>query len=92
MKWKRILCSLPLLAGLAVATVTQHGELTVARGHTVYLHPQDLIFDPAPGLDEPCKIEVVHKEPMTQMVGELEPQVSDCKFHTLCQFLSTEDR
>uniref|UniRef100_H2N2B6 FRAS1-related extracellular matrix protein 1 n=1 Tax=Oryzias latipes TaxID=8090 RepID=H2N2B6_ORYLA len=74
-----------LLLGL---TCSCHGSLVkvnkglkVMRGQTAYLKEGDLQFH-IPTEENPCKVEVVLTEPITQRVGKLLPQVFDCRFLT----------
>uniref|UniRef100_A0A3P9KP61 FRAS1-related extracellular matrix protein 1 n=1 Tax=Oryzias latipes TaxID=8090 RepID=A0A3P9KP61_ORYLA len=74
-----------LLLGLACSC---HGSLVkvnkglkVMRGQTAYLKEGDLQFH-IPTEENPCKVEVVLTEPITQRVGKLLPQVFDCRFLT----------
>ncbi|XP_062240330.1 FRAS1-related extracellular matrix protein 1a [Platichthys flesus] len=72
-----------LLLGM---TSSSHGSLVkvnkrlkVKRGQSAYLDEGDLQFH-IPRQKDACKVEVVFKEPITQRVGELMPQVFDCHY------------
>ncbi|GAB1607075.1 FRAS1-related extracellular matrix protein 1-like, partial, partial [Argonauta hians] len=54
-------------------------DIEVNVGRSVYLRPQDLYIETRQG--ERCRVQVINKDPITQRVGHLEPQVFDCKFH-----------
>ncbi|XP_059211374.1 FRAS1-related extracellular matrix protein 1a [Centropristis striata] len=53
--------------------------LKVKRGQSAYLQDGDLQFHISRQKDA-CKVEVVLKEPITQQVGKLMPQVFDCNY------------
>lgn len=71
-----------LTALLLGVSCTCHGSLVkvnvglrVKRGQVAYLQREDLQFQ-IPHEQDVCKVEVVMNEPITQRVGELQPQVA----------------
>jgi len=60
------------------SSVLFSGGLTVKRGRVGYLHPKEIVYTPRPG--GRCIVEVVEDDPMTQLMGTLEPKVFDCAF------------
>ncbi|CAM2118993.1 FRAS1-related extracellular matrix protein 1-like [Caretta caretta] len=53
--------------------------ISVERGQVVYVRDNELRFNVAEERN-PCKVEVVLNEPVTQRVGKPTPQMFDCHF------------
>ncbi|CAM5162590.1 unnamed protein product [Natator depressus] len=53
--------------------------ISVERGQVVYVRDNELRFN-VPEERNPCKVEVVLNEPVTQRVGKPTPQIFDCHF------------
>ncbi|XP_058157866.1 FRAS1-related extracellular matrix protein 1 [Dasypus novemcinctus] len=68
-----------LLRATGPSGVRVNRGLSVVRGRSAFLSPEDLKFAVAKEKDA-CKVEVVMNEPITQRVGRLTPQVFDCHF------------
>ncbi len=67
-----VLSCLLLASGVRSQGWTE-GSLTVKRGRTAYLHPDELRITVKEG--QLCKVEVLRNDPMTQRVGHMEPTV-----------------
>ena len=63
--------------------LVKQNDLTVKVGRTVYLNTDDLVFKKLRKGDEACRVEVVQNDPITQRVGQLEPEVSNVPFNSL---------
>ena len=63
--------------------LVKQNDLTVKVGRTVYLNTDDLVFKKLRKGDEACRVEVVQNDPITQRVGQLEPEVSYVGYNSL---------
>ncbi|KAL7880187.1 hypothetical protein SRHO_G00024410 [Serrasalmus rhombeus] len=75
----QLLLLLGLLHWTCGSLVKTNLGLRVKRGQSVFLQEGDLQFH-IPRQKDACKLEVVLREPITQRVGTLSPQVFDCHY------------
>ncbi|CAL1590665.1 unnamed protein product [Knipowitschia caucasica] len=70
---------LGLTSSTLASLVKTNKRLKVTRGQSAFLQDTDLQFH-IPRHKDACKVEVVQNEPITQRVGNLQPQVFDCHY------------
>ncbi|XP_077004284.1 FRAS1-related extracellular matrix protein 1 isoform X14 [Tamandua tetradactyla] len=74
-----LLLLLLVLGWTSPTFISLNRGLRVMKGRSAFLSAEDLEFA-VPKEKDACKVEVVTKEPITQRVGRLTPQVFDCHF------------
>lgn len=73
-----LFCILIIATYCSCKVVVHKADISVKIGRSVYLRPEDLYIETTE--NEKCRVEVITKDPITQRVGHLEPQVFDCHF------------
>ncbi|XP_028856567.1 FRAS1-related extracellular matrix protein 1b [Denticeps clupeoides] len=79
LQWMLFIMSLLSACVSAYGLIRLNLGVQVPRGQSVFVTDRELQLGIS-GNFEPCKVEVVHNEPLTQRVGKLTPQVFDCQF------------